>query len=129
MRTKLKGPIFVLAVYLLALGMMGCSPVERQGYNTIVTAKAFLDSLKAQHPECATGTSALCTSLKRATGGKDALIDAVEVYCGGAQFEAGGPCNAPKKGTPGAQIAADKLKAAISSYGQIEKDLKATVGK
>jgi hypothetical protein len=119
----------IFAVLALSLVLAGCSPVERQAYNTIVAAKGFLDSLKAQHTECATATSALCVDLKRATAAKDSLIDAVEVYCSGPQFEKGGPCNAPAKGTPAAQQAADKLRAAIANYEQTEKDLKGVVGK
>lgn len=119
----------VLVALVFSMFLAGCSPVERQAYNTIVAAKGFLDSLKSQHPECVSATSALCVDLKRATSAKDSLIDAVEVYCSGPQFENGGPCNAPAKGTPAAQQAADKLKAAIANYEQTEKDLKGVVGK
>lgn len=121
----------VLAVVMsLALAVAGCTPVEVSAYRTVVGAKAFLDSMKAQHQECATGAvSTMCDSLKRATGAKDALITAIEIYCAGPQFAAGGPCNAPAKGTPTAQQALAKLQAAISNYQLIEVDVRKAVGK
>lgn len=119
----------VLLILPLTLLINGCSPIEKQAYNTVVGAKAFLDSMKSQHPECSTATSTLCVSLKRATGAKDALIDAVEVYCSSPAFLNGGPCTPPSKGTPASQQALDKLKAAITNYDQIESDVRKVVSK
>ena len=119
----------LLPVLLIAVLVAGCTPVERQAYNTVVAAKAFLDSEKQQHPECATGTtSTVCTNIAKAVGAKDALIDAITVYCSGPDFNTGGACNPPVMGTPAAVQARDKLKAAISSYNQIAADLKAATG-
>jgi hypothetical protein len=115
----------LLAVLGLAVFLAGCSPVERQAYNTVVAAKAFLDSEKKAHPECVAGAQAtVCVDLARAVGAKDVLIDALEVYCSGPAFESGGACQAPKKGTPGQVQALAKIQAAITNYDQIEKDLK-----
>lgn len=120
-----------LAVLLLAVMVLaGCSPLERQAYNTVVGAKAFIDAEKKMHPECASGSaSTLCSSLNQATAAKDALITAAEVYCAGPSFEAGGACSPPAKGTPAAIQAADKLKAAIASYNQLANEIKAAAGK
>lgn len=102
-----------------------CTPLEKQAYRTIVSAKAFIDSEKSQHPECASQpTTSTCVMLRQATSSKDALIDAAEVYCASPSFDAGGPCTPAVKGTPAAQVATDKLKAAISGYNQIYKDMK-----
>ena len=113
-----------IAVALLCLVMIGCSPIERQAYKVIVGAKAFLDAEKKMHPECTTETTTLCTDLFKAVRAKDALIDAAEVYCSGPEFEAGGKCQAPKAGTPASDQAIAKLKAALEIYGQAEADLK-----
>jgi hypothetical protein len=115
-------------VVCFALLLAGCTPLERQAYNTVVAAKAFIGSMKAQHPECVTGaTSTLCVDLTKATSAKDSLIDAAEVYCGGAQFDNGGVCTPPVKGTPASQQAAAKLKAAIAGFNQAQADLKGVV--
>jgi hypothetical protein len=114
---------------LIACSMLfttACTPLERQAYNTIVAAKAFIDKEKSAHPECvASSTGAFCQSLTKATAAKDALIDAAEVYCSSPSFDTGGgSCTPPTKGQPGAQQAADKLKAAIAIYNQASKDIK-----
>jgi len=117
----MKKALLLIPVLLLA----GCTPLERQAYNTVVAAKGFLDSEKAQHPECATvPASAVCQTITKAVAAKDLLIDAITVYCSGPEFNTGGACNAPKKGTPGYDQAAAKLQAAISNYNRIAQDLK-----
>ncbi len=118
-------PAMLVAVLLIA----GCTPLERNAYNVVVAAKSFLDSEKAAHPECATvPESTICSDIQKAVGAKDSLINALEVYCAGPQFESGGACQAPAKGTAAYDQAAAKLQAAISSYNQIAADLKQATG-
>ena len=116
-----------LVVCFLAVS---CSPIERTAYNTAVGAKAFLDTEKKAHIECApwpsTSTAQWCVNINKAVASKDLLIDAISVYCSGPDFNNGGACNAPKKGTPGYQQAVDKLNAAIAAYNQVANDLKGT---
>lgn len=110
---------------LLPLLLAGCSPVERQAYNIVVGAKGFLDAERKAHVECTTsGVSSFCGKLSQAVSAKDALIDAVEVYCSGPAFETGGACQPPAKGTDALAQATAKIKAAIAIYEQAEKDLK-----
>jgi hypothetical protein len=120
------GAVVIAAAFLLSFFVAGCTAVERQAYNAIVGAKAFLDTAKKAHPECAVAgtTSTVCSDITKAIAAKDALIDAVEVYCAGPQFTTGGACNAPAKGTPAATQATAKLQAAIASYNQFAADLK-----
>lgn len=114
------------AALALTIVALGCTSLEKQAYRTVVGAKAFIDAEKRQHPECVSGLqSTACAYLVRATSAKDALIDALEVYCAGAQFDQGsGPCQPPTKGTPAYVQGEAKLKAAIATYEQAEKDLK-----
>jgi hypothetical protein len=114
-------PAMLVATLLLA----GCTPVERTAYNTVVAAKAFLDKEKQQHPECATvPASTVCADLTKAIAAKDLLIDAITVYCSGPDFNTGGSCNAPQKGTAAYDQAVVKLNAAIANYNQAASDLK-----
>ena len=113
---------------VLALGLViaGCTPVERSAYNTVVAAKAFLDTERKVHTECVPGaTSTVCVDIAKAVAAKDLLIDAITIYCSGPDFNNGGACNAPKKGTPGYDQAVAKLQAAIANYNQVAADLKA----
>lgn len=116
---------FIACMLLLTTA---CSPLERQAYNTVVAAKAFLDKEKSAHPECTPGaTGSFCQFLTKATSAKDSIVDAAEVYCSGKDFESGGNCNPPAKGTPAADQAAAKLRAAIAIYNQAAKDLKGAI--
>jgi hypothetical protein len=118
----------LVAVLVIA----GCTSLERTAYQTVVAAKSFLDSEKASHPECVSPesnvTSAICTDITKAVGAKDALIDAITVYCSGPDFNTGGSCNAPQKGTAAYDQAAAKLQAAIGLYNQTAADLKKATG-
>lgn len=114
--------ILVLSALLL---ITGCTPIERVAYNTVVGAKAFLDSVKSKHPECTSPSVAtLCIDLQKATSAKDLLIDAGEVYCSGSSFDTGGACQPPVKGSAAFDIAVGKLKAALAGYQQTEADLR-----
>lgn len=107
---------------------VGCPAIEKNAYNTVVAAKAFTDKIKAQHPECTPGNSStLCVDLVKATAAKDTLIDSIEVYCAGPNFNGGGACDPPAKGTPAYEQVLSKLNASIASYNQTEVDLKAVL--
>jgi len=122
----MKQLIPALAIVLL---LSGCTPLEHQAYNTVVAAKAFLDKEKSIHTECATTpTTTVCDDLTKATGAKDALIDAITVYCSGPDFNNGGACNAPDIHTAAGVSAEAKLRAAITNYNQIAADLKIATG-
>lgn len=118
------------AVLLCSLLLVACTPVERTAYNTVVGAKAYLDQTKLSHPECAPWPSAntgqWCVNVNKAVASKDLLIDAITVYCAGPDFNNGGACNAPAKGTAAYTQAVAKLNAAIANYNQVAADLKAT---
>jgi len=121
--------IAVTALFLtLCVVISGCPRPIKVAYETAVGSKAFLDTVKRDHPECdnPATTTQLCTNYHRAVAAKDLLIDAGETYCGGAGFETGKvACNPPAKGTPALQIATDKLNSAVTVYKQAEKDLRA----
>jgi len=104
-----------------------CPTTEKAAYDTVVAAKAFIDKTKTQHPECATTGSTLCSDLTKATAAKDVLIDAIEAYCAGPNFNGGGSCDPPAKGTPAYTQAFTKLQSALMAYNQTETDLKAVI--
>lgn len=125
---RVKATCFV--VFLSLAFIAGCTPVERTAYNLVVGSKAFLDSVKAKHPECATNPqTVVCIDLRKATAAKDLLIDAGEAYCNESSFAATDttPCKPAAKGTPALDQATAALKAAISGYNQAQNDLKAVI--
>lgn len=115
-----------ILVTLLAVSVIlaGCTPLERIAYNTVIAANAFTKKMLSLHPECPAASTTLCADLRKAISAKDALIDAVEVYCSSSSFESSGTCTPPAKGTSAAQQAADKLRAAIAIYNQAASDVK-----
>lgn len=113
-----------LIITPLLMCMLVCTPPEKAAYNTVVSAKAYLDNTKKLHPECPTANTTLCTNITRAVAAKDLLIDAAEIYCSGPAFETGGTCQPPVKGTPAYDQAVAKLNAAIAGYNQAATDLK-----
>jgi hypothetical protein len=115
-----------IALLGIALLFYSCNnPAERTAYETVVAANAFIKSVKAQHPECATGAvSTVCIDITKAVSAKDALIDAAEIYCAGPDFNGTGACNPPTKGTPVYTQALAKLQAATAAYQQTATDLK-----
>jgi hypothetical protein len=119
----------LIPALVAAIVLSGCTPLERTAYQTVVAAKAFLDKEKQQHPECATTpTSTVCVDISKAVGAKDALIDAITVYCSGPDFNNGGACNAPDTHTAAGVQAEAKLRAAITNYNTIAADLKTATG-
>lgn len=124
------GFIALVLVMTLCTVMFSCVPPERVAYDTLVSAKAFVSDQYAQHPECKTtppATLAICVNLARAVSAKDALADALTVYCSGSDFANGGPCQPPVKGTPAQQQAIAKLQAASQTFNQIESDIKGAI--
>ncbi|MBZ5523572.1 MAG: hypothetical protein LAP21_15165 [Acidobacteriia bacterium] len=124
-----------LAISLLLIStVIGCSPTEVTGYRIIVGARAFTKSIGTSHPECGTrdandkwqsshNTANVCVALDKAVAGKDTLIDLLETYCSGPQFDSGGACNPPTDKTVKNQLEV-KIRSAISLYTQTETDLK-----
>lgn len=122
-----------LAPLLLAVLLVGCTPIERTAYNTVVAAKGFTDSVKMSHPECTNSSgpsvvsTPVCVDLHRAIAAKDLIIDAAEIYCASSSFTSGGTCTPPAKGTASYNTALDKLNGAISGYNQTATDLRAVI--
>lgn len=114
----------------LALFVKGCPSVERDLYNVEIGSKAFLNKTQVQHPECGTSdkpsndTSTICVNLNKAVNAQHTFVDVVEALCAGPNFNAGGACDFPKKGTPAYQQAYDKATAALNDYRRTETDLK-----
>lgn len=117
-----------LSIVPLLLGMLiltACPPVQETARDGVATAKGYLDSAKAAHPECAAAqvNVGVCTLLSRATGAKDAVIDAVNVYCSSPSYDStGGVCVPNKSAKP-------KLDAALRDLNQILTDVKKIGGK
>jgi len=112
-----------LLLLVLSLVLIACNqPIEQTARDSVATAKGYLDSARQHHPECQpNSTGAVCQIISRGVAAKDAVIDAVDIYCASPQYsEQGGPC-APNKD------AAQKLKEALKNLSTIMTDVKGVV--
>lgn len=107
---------------VLCLFTVACAPIEQTARNGIATAKGFLDSEKAAHPECVVNaaSSNACYLISKGVAAKDSTIDALEAYCGGPEFDNGGAC------TPHADLQ-PKLKSVLANLNQTIADIKKAV--
>lgn len=127
----LKAISMTITISLCAVFLAGCPKLEKDAYLTVVGSKAFLQQVNGDYG-CNTATPKnplICSIIPQAVAAKDALISAGEIYCAGKDFENGGPCNPPAKGTSGYDQAYQKLSAALVQYKQIESNLRKAIGK
>lgn len=101
-------------------------PLEQTARDGVAAAKGYLDSAKGKHPECvgtSPASSTNCSVINRGVGAKDAVIDALNIYCASADYSNnGGPCVPNKDAQP-------KLKEALSNLNQTMSDVKKIGGK
>lgn len=116
----------ILALLAITLACPPSQPLEQTARDSVATAKGYLDAAKAHHPECATpGTpvSTNCDIIGKGVGAKDAVIDAINVYCASNDYSNnGGPCVPNKDLQP-------KLQEALNNLNQTITDVKAIGGK
>jgi hypothetical protein len=103
------GRCFVLSLVLV---LVACSPLEQQARNTAAALQGAISSAQAQYlSQCqATPTAAgPCTIINQAVAGQNALVTAVEAYCGWSETAppANGAlaCTPVKGAAPGLQTA------------------------
>jgi hypothetical protein len=120
-RRMLWCPLLLTLILLIS----GCPKVETTARDAIAGAKTTTDTLKTKYGCVSASVSPTCATIYRVIAAKDVTIDALEVYCGGAAFDAqGGACTPPAKGTPAATQAAQKLQSALSGLQQTLADAK-----
>jgi len=118
--------LLLIPLLAVTLACPPSQPLEQTARDGVATAKGYLDSAKGKHPECVGTTPASstnCSIITRGVGAKDAVIDALNVYCASADYSNnGGPCVPNKDAQP-------KLQEALSSLNQTMRDVKAIGGK
>ncbi len=112
----------------LAFGLTACPVKPDNARDAIATAKGFLDSEAKAHAECASGlVNQACDLITRGNAAKHVAIDALNQYCAGPDFDAGGACHAPQTKNM-QELLGNQLKAAIHNLNLIVSDLRALKG-
>ena len=116
------------SMFLALAVMFACpppQPLEQTARDTAATAKGYLDSAKIQNPECVANppaASTQCQIINRGVGIKDALLDAINIYCASdAYTNNAGPCVPDKTLEP-------KLQQALNNLNQSITDVKTIIG-
>jgi hypothetical protein len=117
----------LFAVVGLCLLFVGCTSFEKSARDSVAAANGVLVVLQRQNGQCKLDPSQpVCQRIKQGIAAQNLAIDALEVYCSGPAFEAGGACQPPSD--PALKNAAEvKLNAAIASLNTIVVDLKGLV--
>lgn len=76
-----------LSLYLivaLTLATTACSPLEQQARNTAAALQGAIGAAQAQYQTTCTSNSSqtACTVINQAVAGQNALVTAIEGYCG-----------------------------------------------
>jgi hypothetical protein len=93
--------LFTILIVLCLLPMLGCSPLENQARDTAAALSGSIVAAQTKYQaSCAANPSQeICQVIDRGVSGENALITAVETYCGWAPtLDPSGP----KTGPPGA---------------------------
>lgn len=116
--------LFWLPLLAVMLACPGSQSLEKTARDGVASAKGYLDSAKQHHPECATDASSTnCQVIAKGVAAKDAVIDAVNLYCASPSYsDNGGNCVPDKAVEP-------KLQEALKNLDQIIKDVRAIGGK
>ena len=118
-------PLAILLAFWLALLAWACPPPHESARDTIAFNKGILDSVQADYLEKCTANpeQRICQEINRAGNAHNLAIQALIVYCGSPEFEAGAPCTPPANKEVRKQLH-DKLKVAVKNLQEIIRNLK-----
>ena len=103
--------IAVSLILVMTLATVACTPIEQQARNTAAALQGALSAAQAKYlTQCqANPKDQPCTVVNQAVAGQNALVTAVEAYCGWAQTNPPSngtqPCVPVKSATAGLQTA------------------------
>lgn len=113
----------LFVVLLLTLITVACSPIEQQARNTAAALQGALGAAQAKYQAtCTTDkTQSACVTITRAVDGQNALVTAIEGYCGWST--AAPPASTTATCVP-VKSAAAGLQAAINNSNLFVTELK-----
>src|SRR3979490_2717342 len=78
--------LFTIIVAVAALVTLGCSPVETQARDSAAALSGSIVAAQTQYQTSCTGdlSQQICQVINRGVSGENALITAIETYCGWA---------------------------------------------
>lgn len=115
-----------LLILALTLVTVACTPIEQQARNTAAALQGAIGAAQTQYEtQCKLdATAAACVTINKAVSGQNALVTAVEAYCGWSQAsppQFGSATCVPVKGAEPA------LKTAIANANTFITELKGVI--
>jgi hypothetical protein len=116
----------VLLLITCMLPMLGCSPVENQARDAAAALSGSIVAAQTKYQATCTANPAqeICQVINRGVSGENALITAVETYCGWAQTPAPPDPNATCVPVKSAETA---LKTAIANATALTLQIKGAI--
>jgi hypothetical protein len=76
--------VFIVVLVAVTLATTACSPIEQNARNTAAALQGALGAAQAKYQVACTAdkTQTACTTINRAIDGENALVTAIEAYCG-----------------------------------------------
>jgi hypothetical protein len=76
--------IFAAPLIMCIVPMLGCSPLEEQGRNAAAALSGSILAAQAKYQASCTAnpTQQICQLINKGVSGENALITAIETYCG-----------------------------------------------
>lgn len=115
--------VFVLAPLLI---LVACTPTEEQARNSAAALKGAIEQAQTQYDATchANNGQKPCQIINQAVNGQNALITAIEAYCGWSQ--AAPPPDGTQKCVP-VKTAAEGLKTAVANADLFVVELKGVI--
>ena len=114
-----------LAILLCGFACPASQPLEQNARDASASLGGVVSAAQAQHQECLSdATSTTCQTIKRGVSGQNALVTAIETYCGWSTTTP--PPDTTATCVP-VKSAASALQSAISNANQLTTEVKGTV--
>jgi len=118
--------IAVLTIAFLTVSLVACSPVEAKARDTAAALGGSITAAQAKYKDSCTANPAqsVCQLINKGVSGENALITAIETYCGWST--ASPPADMSAKCVP-VKSAEAALTAAVANAAQLTLEIKGAI--
>lgn len=104
---------------LLCFGLTGCPPIQESARDGIAASVGAIFVVQQKHKDScqADPSQEKCILINKAVDASNLALDALNLYCSGSEYLAGGPCQPNKEIEP-------RLREALKNLERIMKEVK-----
>jgi hypothetical protein len=117
----MKRIVSLVALLPLVLLLTACPALQDTAHDALAFSKGFIEDQQSQHQSCKTdGKPFACTAITQAIAAQSLAVDALEEYCGSAEFAAGtGTCAPNASAAPKLKLALTNLNATVANIKKL----------